>query len=66
MAKRENLPNGQVRLTLSQSEAINLSQIIDKISRDKSLTALWQYRLAGGFIQLLEHDRIADEYDLHL
>ena len=66
MAERENLPNGFARFTLSKSEQIALCQILDKISRDKTLTELWQYRLTGGFHQLFEHDRTSGNYDLHL
>jgi hypothetical protein len=66
MAERENLPSGFARFTLSASEQIALVQIIDKISRDKTMTELWQYRLAGGYAQLFEHDRASGTYDLHL
>lgn len=40
--------------------------IIDKISRDKLLTTLHEYMLAGNFIQLLGNDREDGDYRLSL
>lgn len=64
MAHRENLPNGKTRITLSISERLALKAIIDKISRDKSMTELWQYRQAGSFDQLLDNDRETGDYKI--
>lgn len=64
MAYRENLPYGKTRFTFTISERLALKAIIDKISRDKSMTELWQYVQAGAFAQLLENDRGSGEYDI--
>lgn len=65
MAKLEN-ETTKVTLTLSKSEALALREIINKISRDKSLTTLDEYRRAGQFIQLLDHNRESGEYRISL
>lgn len=62
MAQRENLPTGDVSFTFSLSEMLALRAIVEKISRDKSLTELWQYVQAGNFAQLLDPDRKSGEY----
>lgn len=66
MAGRENLDNGKIRLTLSMSEQIILAQIIDKISRDKTLTSLYEYKQAGAFHSLLELDLADGTYRIPL
>lgn len=63
MATRENLESGgKTRFTFSIAEMLALKAIVDKISRDKSMTELWQYVQAGNFSQLLELERPSGEY----
>lgn len=64
MAHRENATGagGLTTFTFSMAEMLALKGIIDKISRDKSMTELWQYQQAGNFAQLFELDRPSGDY----
>ena len=66
MAYRENLPYGHARFTFNTSEMLALKAIIDKISRDKSLTSHHEYLTAGRFSQLFEHGRETGTRDFDL
>lgn len=63
MAKRENHSTGGLTtFTFSIAEMLALKAIIEKISRDKAMTELWQYRQAGNFAQLFDLDRESGDY----
>ena len=64
MAERQNLPNGDIQFTFSISEMLALRSIIGKISRDKSLTELWEYVQAGNFVQLFDAERESGKYPI--